>query len=163
MSVRAPEYRPVSAARPALKAPSRISTRVSARFLRFATVGIANTAITFFVYSLCTGLLHVPAAGANLIGWIAGFINSFLLNRVWTFSDRRGASTRQTLPRFAATTLVALGISEAVVVAGDALVSSWSAGGHSSQVALMAIEAVAICASLALNYLLASRWAFKAR
>ena len=154
MSVRFPEYGSVEAARPRIKVP--------ARFLRFAAVGVANTAITFLVYSLCTAFLHVPAAGANVIGWIAGFINSFLLNRVWTFRDREGAA-RQTMPRFALTTLVALGISEAVVVAGDALASSWSASGHASQTALMVIEAIAIGASLAVNYLLASRWAFKAR
>jgi putative flippase GtrA len=153
MSVGAPELRSAATSRPRLKVP--------ARFLRFATVGVVNTAITFVVYSLCTGLLHVPAAGANVIGWVAGFVNSFLLNRAWTFRDRQDGAGRTVL-RFGLSTLVALGVSEAVVVAGEALASGWSASGHASQAALMAIEAIAIGVSLAVNYLLASRWAFKA-
>lgn len=138
-----------------------LSAGVPGRFLRFAAVGAANTAITFAVFTLCTAVLHLPAAGANVLGWVAGFVNSFLVNRAWTFADRGGASARRTLPRFAASTLLAFSVSEVVVVAGDALVSSGSATGQSSQTALLLIEAVAIGTSLVINYLLASRWAFK--
>ena len=44
------------------------------------------------------------------------------MNRAWTFADRRDLPAGRVLARFAATNAVAFAVSEAVVLAGDALV-----------------------------------------
>jgi putative flippase GtrA len=131
------------------------------RFLKFAAVGVANTAVTFAVFNVCARL-GAPAAAANAAGWTAGFVNSFLLNRAWTFSDRRDLPASRVVARFAATNAVAFAVSEAVVVTGAALLpADMSALTHT--LALNAVELAAVAVSLCVNYALALRWAFRAR
>lgn len=52
--------------------------------VRFAVVGLINTAITLaLIYGLTAlGLSYLLA---NAIGYGAGFVNSFVMNRQWTF------------------------------------------------------------------------------
>jgi putative flippase GtrA len=131
------------------------------RFLKFAAVGAVNTAVTFAVFNACAGL-GAPAAAANAAGWTAGFVNSFVLNRAWTFADRRDLPTGRVLTRFATTNVVAFAVSEAVVVAGAALLpAGMTTLAHT--LALNAVELVAVAVSLCVNYALALRWAFRAR
>ncbi|MBX4187524.1 MAG: GtrA family protein [Candidatus Doudnabacteria bacterium] len=61
------------------------------QFLRFAVVGVINTAINFAIFNLliwATGVtkgpMIVPMTGA---AFLAANINSYLLNRKWTFKD----------------------------------------------------------------------------
>ncbi len=146
---------------PRLRERLRGFVRGHRRFLTFAAIGLVNTAVTFAVFNLCTAA-GLPAAAANALGWTAGFANSFLMNRTWTFADRRDLSTHRTLARFAATNAVAFAVSEAVVLAGAALLSAGS-GGAAHTLALNAVELVAVATSLCVNYVLALRWAFRAR
>lgn len=142
--------------------PSRAGRWYSTRFVKFAVVGVANTGITFLVFNLTTRLLHLPAAGGNAVGWLAGCANSFLWNSVWTFRDRRHLVRRQVLSRFALANAVALGVSTAVVVG---LQAAAAAGGVATTlpavVELNAIEVAAVGCSLIVNYVISSRWAFR--
>jgi len=56
--------------------------------IRFAIVGVINTAVDFGIYSLCVGLLHIYYMIAQVLGYYAGIINSFILNKFWTFESR---------------------------------------------------------------------------
>jgi len=59
------------------------------RFLRFCVVGGANFVASFVTFNVSWLLLHnFPLC--TLLGYIASITNSFLLNRAWTFRDRRG-------------------------------------------------------------------------
>lgn len=65
---------------------------VRPRIVRFGMVGLCNTALDFFLF---TGLVYgmamaVPAA--NVLSYGCGILNSFILNRRWTFEDRAGGS-----------------------------------------------------------------------
>ena len=136
--------------------------RIRLRFARFALVGVANTGVTFAVFNLCTALLHLPAAWANVIGWVAGFVNSFVWNRAWTFGDRRHLQMRRVLPRFALASLLALGVSEGVLVGLHAALLSWGAERLVSQTVLLnGIELVAIGCSLGVSYAVSAGWAFR--
>lgn len=140
--------------------PPRDGVRL--RFLRFALIGLGNTAVTFAVFNLCLALLHMPAAAANVVGWVAGFVNSFVWNRSWTFADRRHLPMRRVLPRFALASLVALGVSEVVLVGlHSALLSSRLADLLPRTLLLNGIELVAIGCSLGVSYALAATWAFR--
>jgi putative flippase GtrA len=65
---------------------------LAGQLARFATVGASNTLVTFATYAALTAVgVAAPAAGA--IGFIAGGVNGYFLNRGWTFAGaRRGAS-----------------------------------------------------------------------
>ncbi|MBN2656110.1 MAG: GtrA family protein [Spirochaetales bacterium] len=55
---------------------------------RFGLVGISNTLVTLSIIFILTKLFAVSYVTANAIGYAAGLINSFLLNRNWTFRSR---------------------------------------------------------------------------
>ncbi|UAJ09806.1 GtrA family protein [Glacieibacterium megasporae] len=55
------------------------------QLLRFLTVGVANTLLTLAIIYL---LMHlgVDYRVANAVGYLVGFVVSFVLNRNWTFA-----------------------------------------------------------------------------
>jgi putative flippase GtrA len=55
--------------------------------IKFAIVGIANTAIGLAVIYLMKLTLDMRDVPANMIGYTAGLLTSFALNRNWTFRD----------------------------------------------------------------------------
>lgn len=57
-------------------------------FLKFCIVGGINTAITFIVFYLFSELLGVNYLLSSSLGYAAGVINSYIMNKKWTFRDR---------------------------------------------------------------------------
>ena len=57
------------------------------RFARFLVVGCANFVVSFAAFFL--SYQHLPLEGrgavANVVAYGAGLVNSFVLNRLWTF------------------------------------------------------------------------------
>ncbi|PKM76651.1 MAG: hypothetical protein CVU90_11215 [Firmicutes bacterium HGW-Firmicutes-15] len=54
------------------------------QFLSFCLVGLGNTAVDFTVFFLLN-LAGVPYLFAQMISYSSGIVNSFILNRKWTF------------------------------------------------------------------------------
>jgi putative flippase GtrA len=89
--------------------------------LRFLLVGLLNTAVGLLVVTICGEWLGWSPYLANAVGYAAGLAFGFVMNRVWTFADRRRAAI--TAPRY----LIAFGISygaNLVVLAGGLRVLS---------------------------------------
>jgi putative flippase GtrA len=63
---------------------------VLVQFVKFGIVGISNTLLTFAVYTLLLKGFGMWYLAASAIGFVAGTINSFLLNRRWTFRGHVG-------------------------------------------------------------------------
>ena len=63
---------------------------VAIQFVKFAIVGVSNTAITFIVYTALLKGANISYLIASAVGFIAGATNGFLWNRRWTFSDHVG-------------------------------------------------------------------------
>jgi len=63
---------------------------VLVQFIKFGIVGISNTLLTFAVYTLLLKVFGVWYIAASAIGFAAGTVNSFLLNRRWTFRGHVG-------------------------------------------------------------------------
>lgn len=64
------------------------------QFLRFCTVGLGNTAVDFTAFFLLT-LGGVPYLLAQVLSYSAGVINSYILNRKWTFRVARKANIQE--------------------------------------------------------------------
>lgn len=65
------------------------------KLVRFAAVGVLNTAIGLgIIYLLQIGLKQ-DYRFANAVGYTLGIINSFVLNRIWTFRNRDNRIARQ--------------------------------------------------------------------
>lgn len=62
-----------------------------AQFMRFGLVGAANTALTTGLVWLLAPRLGVTVASA--VGYAAGVLQSFVLNRIWTFGNTRTAGS----------------------------------------------------------------------
>ena len=100
---------------------------------RFALVGCTNFVVSFTAFFLSFNYLppsvvatlvgaggapsHPPqAAVANVIAYLAGMVNSFLLNRSWTFRATSGNALPQAM-RFTAVSLFSLTMSTVVTFA----------------------------------------------
>ncbi len=126
------------------------------RFVKFALVGMGNTAIAFAVFNVLVRWPGLPALVASGLAWVAGFGNSFVWNRSWTFADRGRLPFGRVLSRFLASNLVALAADETVVAV---LTRTY---GHSLHgVSLNLVELPAIAAALCVNYVLSTRWVFR--
>jgi putative flippase GtrA len=78
---------------PSIAPPARTqkaTRQLIVQFMKFATVGVSNTLITFAVYTLLLKGFDVWYLAASAIGFIAGAVNGFLLNRRWTFRGHVG-------------------------------------------------------------------------
>lgn len=85
-----------------------------AEVTRFGLVGLANTALTQGVFSL---LFYVVFRGqlawqslSYSVGYVAGVGSSFILNKLWTFRDKRLQQTVLQIPAFIIINLLSLGL-----------------------------------------------------
>ena len=123
-----------------------------ARLLRFGIVGVLNTGVDVALYAvLALGLGWHPVL-ANTASYAAGTVCSFVINRAWTFADRRGgaAAGRQFL-RFLGVNLATLAIGNLAI----ALLLAFGAGP-------MAAKGVSVLLCFAINYALTRRFVFNA-
>lgn len=138
---------------------------------RFALVGCTNFVVSFTAFFLSFNYLpagavvalaglvgagassHPPqAAVANVIAYLAGMVNSFLLNRSWTFRATTGNALPQAL-RFGAVSLFSLTMGTLVTFA---LVDVLGLPSLAVWIPLTAVVVV-------VNYLGCKHWAFAPR
>jgi putative flippase GtrA len=82
------------------------------QLVRFGLVGATNTALTLGVYALLVAL-DAPVALAGGVGWVAGAVNGFVLNRSWTF--RGATSGTRAAARYAVVALIGSGLNAVLV------------------------------------------------
>ncbi len=68
-----------------MKRISRHHIDTALQFSRYAAVGMMNTLLTLGIIFICKGLFHVNPWISNAAGYVAGFINSFIWNKLWVF------------------------------------------------------------------------------
>ncbi|HPO50009.1 MAG TPA: GtrA family protein [Spirochaetota bacterium] len=56
---------------------------------KFGLVGVLNTAVCFVVIFFCLKILKFTYVVSNVLGYMFGFINSFVFNKIWTFKSRK--------------------------------------------------------------------------
>ncbi len=121
------------------------------QLMRFALVGGAGFVVNLAVYALCTQAIGIDYRMANVVAWLVAVLNNFVLNRHWTF-DARGGRVRHQALRFFLVSLAAEGFSLLLLTL---LVEE-------AGVAKVPAQAVAVAASMPLNFLGNKLWSFRA-
>ncbi|WP_419174468.1 GtrA family protein [Desulfosediminicola sp.] len=83
--------------------------KTSFQLVRFAFIGALNTIIHYLIFILLFRALGFAMITASVIGYFSGMINSFILNRRWTF-QLSGPGYGSEFIKFAAVNIVSLGI-----------------------------------------------------
>jgi putative flippase GtrA len=67
------------------QAVHRFNAPVVRHFVKYGIVGASNTLLTFVIYYILVRKLGVDYLVALVIGYFVGSLNSYILNRHWTF------------------------------------------------------------------------------
>lgn len=92
------------------------------QFIKFNVVGIMNTAVDFGVFMILNHYLGLIYAVSQVISYSCGMVNSYFLNKFWTFQKREGFTAIE-VTKFILVNLCSLGISLLVLYI---LQSKWS-------------------------------------
>ena len=57
------------------------------QLIKYGLVGVSNSIITLIVIFVCNELLGMKLMLADVIGYIAGVVNSFIWNKTWVFKS----------------------------------------------------------------------------
>jgi putative flippase GtrA len=129
--------------------PPAVATVVR-QWLRFTAVGAANTLLSWSVYALLASL-GVQYLLASSVAFLLGALNSFTLNRRWTFRSRA-----QRVPeglRFAAVQVVGLALDLALMY----VLVDLAGVDH------LIAQALSFPPASAVTFLLSRQWAFAGR
>lgn len=58
------------------------------QLFKFVLVGVANTAVDYLTFFVFSGILHLYYLFSQILAYIAGTLNSFFLNKNWTFQNQ---------------------------------------------------------------------------
>jgi putative flippase GtrA len=81
--------------------------------LRFGATGVLNTVVGLIGVIAARELAGLSEYGANAFGYAVGLSFGFLMNRSWTFADRRKIAV--TAPRYVLSFLISYGANLAVL------------------------------------------------
>lgn len=118
--------------------------------LKFCVTGGLNTVIDFAVTTLLNSLLHLNINVAKPIGYLCGMINSFVMNKKWTFKTEN-KSTKKELIKFVLVNACMLGLSLVLI---NAFKAYFSLGDTISNLLSTMIVMV-------VNFLISNFWVFK--
>ena len=118
------------------------------RFIKFSITGVMNTAVDFFVFTVLLWV-GVGIYLAQVISYSAGMLNSYIINRKWTFNSKGKFLSAQMI-KFIAANLTLLCVSLVVLktVTGFGL--------HE-----LIAKLCATCVTMVLGFLVNRLWVFK--
>jgi putative flippase GtrA len=120
------------------------------QLVRFGLVGGIGFIVNVAVYALLVHSAGLDYRAASVAAWLVAVVNNFVLNRHWTFDAREGRAHFQAL-RFLVVSLAAEAFSLLLLTL---LVES---GG----IAKIPAQALAVAASMPLNFLGNKLWSFR--
>ena len=83
------------------------------KLVKFGITGVMNTAVDFAVFILL-GYIGVPTYPAQAVSYSCGMMNSYIVNRSWTFKSK-GRFWSKELIRFVASNMIQMLLSIAVM------------------------------------------------
>jgi putative flippase GtrA len=117
---------------------------------RFAIVGVGNTLVDLGVFTLLAQVLGANVYFSQAAGYSAGTLNSYILNRSWTFRTK-GRFFSPTLVRFLALNLTMLLFSTGV------LCLAYDLGGLPK----LPAKIIATGVTMVVNFLVSRFWVFR--
>jgi putative flippase GtrA len=89
------------------------------QFGKFIIVGVINTGIDFLVLNVEMKITGITSGGAifvlNAISFSVATVNSYFLNKFWTFQDKDGAHETAKFSQFMAVSVVGVVINSSIV------------------------------------------------
>ena len=122
---------------------------IGKQFIRFALVGCLNSFIHYVIFLVLYKVTFIHYLLASGIGYTAGFLNSFVLNRLWTFKSK-GDNKYVEFTKFIIINCISLLVNFVVLAS---LINSGIAVAEIAQI-------VAIGFSLSFNFLGNKYWTF---
>ncbi|MDZ7360341.1 MAG: GtrA family protein [candidate division KSB1 bacterium] len=84
---------------------------------KFAVVGLINTGLDAGLFLILTRLAEAPALVASAFSFLAGNVNSYFMNKLWTFDDQAvGIEKGGQYARFVLVSLTVMGVHQACLV-----------------------------------------------
>ncbi len=80
------------------------------QFIQFALVGVINTGVDFTIFTILHGIYGVHPIFSQIISYSCGVLNSYFINRIWTFKIKNKAGLAEFLSFFCIN-LLSLGVS----------------------------------------------------
>lgn len=120
------------------------------RIIRFSLVGASNTFIDFLSFTMFYEAFGAGYMISQVTGYSAGIINSFILNKKWTFEDKsRKKEAVKKLIQFTSVNLITLGVT---LIFMDLLVKS--------DVNIFAAKVIVTLIAQVSNFLIYRLWIF---
>jgi putative flippase GtrA len=127
----------------------RFDAPVVRHFVKYGIVGGSNTILTLAIYTILVKELGVHYLVALLLGYVVGSLNSYILNRHWTF--RAGHLAHSTAgTRFAVVQICA-------ILANEGLLYLFV---HDLRVEKIAAQAILTIPVLAVTFFINRAWSF---
>lgn len=76
--------------------------------IRFAIVGVINTLVTVIINTVCLEVFGIHYNISWVIGFIGGVINSYIMNKLWTFESKK--KSVKEMVQFLVVSLISLSI-----------------------------------------------------
>jgi putative flippase GtrA len=123
---------------------------IGSQFIKFGVVGLLNTFVHYLIFFLLFRIAGVEMITASALGYLLGVLNSFVLNRRWTF-EVTGDGHRKDFVKFFSVNLISLAVN---LLCLRMLVSSLQIWPELAQV-------IAIGCALLINFAGNRWWTFK--
>ncbi|MFH1088501.1 MAG: GtrA family protein [Patescibacteria group bacterium] len=101
--------------------------KISYQLIKFAIVGLGNTAIDFGVLNFLVQVGHWGVLPANAVSFSLAVTNSYFFSKYWTFQDKKAGGLGQ-FGGFVAVNLIGLGISTLILKYGLPAAETYWAG-----------------------------------
>ncbi len=86
-------------------------------FFKYISVGAINTLLTLVVTFCCYKILNIDYRISYAIGFFIGFLNSLILNNIYTFKERKNKFDLHYIIKFSTFFIFSFLISEVVLTA----------------------------------------------
>ncbi|PEJ57795.1 sugar translocase [Bacillus sp. AFS002410] len=119
-------------------------------FVKFGIVGLINTGVDFIVFTLLIyAVTNIPYLVAQMISYSCGIVNSYLLNKRWTFKAKNQSSVQEKT-RFVIVNVITLLLTLLILK----VCSEWFG------LSVLASKLMATCISVLMNYVGSRYWVF---
>ena len=122
------------------------------KLVKFGITGVMNTAVDFLVYTLLVSFFSMGLYVSQIISYSCGMLNSYVVNRKWTFSTQNGFFSGE-LVRF-----IVLNLSMMLLGMGISYVCTQKRMLHKLVAKLISTLLVLI-----INFLISNFWVFRSR